>query len=38
MLSLSQHQLQVVIDAARVLPVEKRGQYLERICRIPRKW
>jgi hypothetical protein len=31
MLSLSHRQLQQVMDAARVLPVEKRSQFLQRL-------
>jgi hypothetical protein len=32
MLSLSNHELQTVMTAARTLPVEKRSQYLQRIA------
>jgi hypothetical protein len=32
MLSLSNQQLTTVIAAARTLPVEKRGQYLQRMA------
>jgi len=32
MLSLSNRQLQIVMDAARGLSIEKRGQFLQRIA------
>ena len=32
MISLSDRQLAIVADTARVLPAEKRGAYLERVA------